>query len=70
LPVIVERQVNTESQLQDLSPLARRRRILLFAPLFALRASAFDPKRTSGSSLNEPRLNRYDWSVPKPRGLQ
>jgi hypothetical protein len=27
LPVIVERQMNTESQLQDLSPLARRRRI-------------------------------------------
>jgi len=52
LPVIVERQVNTESQLQDLSPLARRRRILL-----QCRSSLIGPKRTS---LAAPHMSAFE----------
>src|SRR5215475_11630955 len=37
--------------------------------LFATHMSAYDPKRTSeDSSLNEPRLNRYDCSVQRLGG--
>src|SRR5262249_31699270 len=45
----------------------KRRYVLAFFRADALQMSAFDPKRTFGSSLNESHLNRYD-ALSLPEG--